>query len=135
MKALDTNVLVRFLIKDDEEQTKIVYERFQQAELSKELLFVSNLVLLEMIWVLDAVYAVERTDILSAIGHLLSMPIFAFETQDTIRRFLTATYETNVDLSDLLIAYSATASGCESVLTFDRNALKSAIFEPIQSGV
>ena len=49
MKALDTNVLVRFLIKDDEEQTKIVYERFQQAELSKELLFVSNLVLLEMI--------------------------------------------------------------------------------------
>ena len=131
MRALDTNVLVRFLVKDDEEQTRIVYGRFQQAELSKELLFVPILVILEMIWVLDAVYAVKRTDILSAISHLLSMPILAFETQDAIRSFLTAAYETNVDLPDLLIAHSAKEAGCESVLTFDKRALKFAIFEPI----
>lgn len=131
MKALDTNILVRFLVKDDEEQTRIVYECFQQAELSKELLFVPLLVLLEMIWVLDAVYAVGRSEILSAISHLLSMPILAFEAKDAIRRFLAAAYETNVDLPDLLSAHSAKAAGCESVLTFDKRALKSAIFEPI----
>lgn len=32
MKALDTNVLVRFLVKDDERQSKIVYRAFKQAE-------------------------------------------------------------------------------------------------------
>lgn len=32
MKALDTNVLVRFLVKDDEQQTKAAYRRFKEAE-------------------------------------------------------------------------------------------------------
>ena len=40
MKALDTNVLVRFLVKDDEQQAKVVYMRFKEAETNKEVLFV-----------------------------------------------------------------------------------------------
>jgi predicted nucleic-acid-binding protein len=131
MKALDTNILVRFLVKDDEEQTSVVYGRFKEAEQNKETLFVPMLVLLEMIWVLNAVYAVQRIDILSAINHLLSMPILEFESQNVIRRFLNAAHESNTDLADLLIAHSAKEAGCVSILTFDKRALKSAVFEAI----
>ena len=56
MKALDTNVLVRFLVKDDAEQAQLVYTLFKQAENQKQQLFVPILVVLETIWVLQAVY-------------------------------------------------------------------------------
>ena len=135
MKALDTNVLVRFLIKDDVEQANIVIERFQQVELSKDLLFVPILVVLETIWVLESVYEVAREDVLSALRHLISMPILTFESQGAIRRFLIAAHEINVDLSDLLIAQAAEASGCERVLTLDKRALKAELFEPIHISI
>jgi len=44
MKAVDTNVLVRFLVRDDEKQAKAVYRKFKQAEANKEVLFIPVLV-------------------------------------------------------------------------------------------
>ena len=44
MKALDTNVLVRFLVKDDEQQAKTVYRLFKQAESKAEAFFIPILV-------------------------------------------------------------------------------------------
>ncbi|MBT5832078.1 MAG: hypothetical protein HOH77_17965 [Candidatus Latescibacteria bacterium] len=40
--------------------------------------------------------------------------------------------KTKMDLSDLLIAHSARASGCEYVLTFDRRASNSELFEKLK---
>ena len=40
MKAIDTNILIRFLTRDDERQSQIVYKRFKQAEIEKEILFI-----------------------------------------------------------------------------------------------
>jgi len=63
MKALDTNVLIRFLVKDDVRQSGIVYKFFKHAELNNEVLYVPLLVVLEMIWVLESVYKISRHDI------------------------------------------------------------------------
>jgi predicted nucleic-acid-binding protein len=49
MKALDTNVLIRFLVKDEKKQAEIVYRIFKQAESEKEILFVPLLVVLETV--------------------------------------------------------------------------------------
>ncbi len=51
MTALDTNVIVRFLVRDDEEQALCVYKRFKQAEKKRESLFIPLTVLLETIWI------------------------------------------------------------------------------------
>ena len=40
MKALDTNVLIPFLVRDDERQAEAVYKIFKQAESDNELLFI-----------------------------------------------------------------------------------------------
>lgn len=70
-KALDTNVLVRFLVNDDEKQARITFRLFQQAEATKEKLYVSNLVILELRWVLGFSYEISRTDTLRALDQLL----------------------------------------------------------------
>lgn len=132
MKALDTNVLVRFLVKDDEHQSKIVYKVFKQAEADKNFFCVSLLVVLETIWVLDSVYEIPREEILDAINEILLMPILKFEAQPTIQRFTLLARKNKIDLSDILIACTAKISGCESVLTFDKKASKFELFELIK---
>jgi len=129
MKGLDTNILVRFLVGDDKLQAKTVYNLFKKVESAKDELFVPTLVVLELIWVLEAVYKVERKEILNAIHDLLSMPILHFENHSTLQKFIKDALSNTYDLSDLLIAYSAGKQGCTTVITFDKKASKSELFE------
>ncbi len=132
MKGIDTNVLIRFLVGDDELQAKTVYNLFKKAEAEKEELFVPLLVMLELIWVLESVYDVSRADILDSIRELLLLPILKFEQQDVVRQCIHAALGNNHDLADLLIAHAAGAQRCETVLTFDRQASRYHLFELIQ---
>ena len=129
MKALDTNVLVRFLVRDDERQAETIYRIFKQAESDKEVFFVPLLVVLETVWVLESVYKIPRQEILYSINELILMPILEFETQSAILNFVSSARETKMDLSDLLIAHSAKFSGCECVLIFDKRASNFGLFE------
>jgi len=131
MKALDTNVLVRFLVRDDAFQAEAIYSIFKQAEANKEVFWVPLLVVLETLWVLESVYEIPRQEIIDAISELLLMPILKFENPSAIQRFFYSAREARIDLSDLLIAHSAISSGCECVLTFDRRASKFEHFELI----
>jgi len=133
MKAIDTNILVRFLTGDDDLQANKVYSIFKKAESEKIELFVPLLVVLEMIWVLESVYEISRAEILDAIGDLLLMPIFKFDQQPAIQQLVHSAQGNNYDLSDLLIAHSAKINGCEAVLTFDKKTSKFNLFELVKS--
>lgn len=132
MKALDTNVLVRFLVKDDEKQAQIAYQAFTQAEYKEEVLFVPLLVVLETIWVLQSVYEISDQDIVSAFSELMQMPVLKFESQQVMQDFISIARKDNFDLSDLLIAYSAEISGSQKVLTFDKKAAKFKLFQLLE---
>lgn len=129
MKGIDTNILIRFLIGDDEQQAKKVYNIFKKAESEKDELFVPLLVILELIWVLESVYEIPRTEILGSISELILMPILKFEHQSTLQQFTHSAQGNRYDLSDLLIAHSAKAQGCEIVITFDKKVSKFNLFE------
>ena len=129
MKVVDTNILIRFLTGDDEGQAKKVYAIFKKAESEKKELFVPVLVILEAIWVLASVYEISRTEILDSIGDLLLMPILKFDQQSALQQFVHFAQGNEYDLSDLLIAHSAKANGCDAVITFDKKASKYNLFE------
>ena len=133
MKALDTNVLVRFLVKDDETKPK-KYTRYSSRQRLTKITFMSLCYLaLETIWVLDSVYEIPRKEILDSINEILLMPILKFEAQPTIQRFIFLAGENKIDLSDVLIACAAKISGCERILTFDKRASKFELFELIKT--
>jgi len=129
MKALDTNLLVRFLIADDVKQAKKVRQLFKKAEKNKSELFVTLLVIIELIWVLESVYDIARKDIVAVINDMLEMPIFKFEHQSTLYEFTNTAKANKIDLSDLLISLSAKTLKCETTLTFDKKASKFEYFE------
>ncbi|NOQ77047.1 MAG: PIN domain-containing protein [Methylococcaceae bacterium] len=128
MKALDTNILVRFLVQDDEEQANKVLQLFSKAEQLNQPLFIPLLVILEVIWVLQSAYNVSRQDIILAISNLLQMSVFEFENQDILRNFIFAANKSSYDLSDILISHSALSATCETTLTFDKRASRFELF-------
>ena len=124
MKALDTNVLVRFLTEDDPGQYKKVLALFRAGQQSGERFFVDKIVMLEMIWVLETVYRYRREEILSATGKLLSLTVLAFENTEMLEKFTALAAVSRTELSDLLVGLSAESGPCETTLTFDRKAAK-----------
>ncbi len=128
MRAVDTNILVRFLVRDDPVQADLVYQLFKKAEQARSCLFVPLTVMLELIWVLESAYSVGRTEIIEAIGDLLLMPVLKFEQHSVLQEFVRCASENNCDLSDLLIGCSARQQGCATTLTFDKKAARSDLF-------
>jgi len=129
IKALDTNILVRFLVRDDEVQAQKVFELFRKAQERGEEYFVPLVVVLEMIWVLEAVYRIQRKQILDAIKDLLDLPILRFDAREAVQSFLRIALKSRVDLSDIIICSAAKEKGCEKVFTFDKRAARLEGFE------
>jgi len=129
MKAIDTNVLVRFLVNDDQKQAEQVRTLFVSAQKEREVFFVPVLVLLETIWVLESAYQVSREDLMAVLGDLLLMPVLEFEQREAVNAMLSVASSNSIDLPDALIVQSALYSGCESVLTFDQKASRRDGFE------
>ncbi len=129
MKALDTNVIVRFLINDDKTQGRKARVLFKKAERTGERYLIGTPVLLETIWVLSAVYDLVREDVLHALELLTQMPILEFDSHETVLELIRLGATTNADLPDLLIGLSGKAAGCESTLTFDKGLGPTGLFE------
>lgn len=129
MKAIDTNVLVRFLVNDDQAQAQLVRRYLQSAEKQRGTLFVPLLVVLETIWVLDFAYGIERDEIIAVMSDLLLLPILEFENRQVVQKVISSAADKRFDLPDLLIAEAAHMAGCQTVLTLDKKAAKSELFE------
>ena len=131
MKALDTNILVRFLTSDDPAAYKRVAQLLESAEQRNESFRLTTLVLLELMWVLKARYRLTRDEILEAIEKLLRMPVVTFESPECTSALILRGRSTSLDLADILIGLNARQQGCETIHTLDKKAAQSELFEEI----
>ncbi len=123
MIALDTNVLVRFLVQDDPEQSRVAGEIIDQ--LTDEAPgFVSREVLVELVWVLERAYRLARAEIAGAIDGLLASTELAVEGADAIGAALELYRNDGFGFADLMIAAAARRAGASELLTFDRKAAR-----------
>lgn len=123
MIALDTNVLVRFLVQDDVDQAKIAGEIIDQLT-DAALGFIGREVVVELVWVLERAYGYERTDIATALDGLLSARELLLEDADDIGPALEFYRNEGFGFADLMIAAAAHRSGAVELVTFDRKAAR-----------
>ena len=124
MIALDTNVLVRYLVEDDAKQTALAAALIDRAVADGEPLFVSDIVVCETVWVLSVSYDVRRAEIASVLRNLFRARHLAFNAADQLVRALEAYEAGKGDFADYFIREQARFADCESVATFDRVLLK-----------
>jgi predicted nucleic-acid-binding protein len=119
MRAVDTNVLVRLLTRDDETQTAAAEAFVAQGA------WVSTIVLTEAMWVLRYVYSRSAIDIAKAIEMLLDHQTLTVQSAETVQRALAALRsKPSIDFSDCLILQLARDAGHLPLGTFDRNLSK-----------
>ena len=128
MIALDTNVLVRLLVKDDAAQLARALEMLEPYWEKGERAFLSDIVLAELEWVLSAVYGVPRTEILSTFHAVATNDRFRVQDQPRLVEALQSYQSGRADLADYLIGLVSSAAGAEATLTFDRALRKDRAF-------
>lgn len=124
MIALDTNVLVRYLVEDDAALSARAAKRIATASQRGEQLFISGIVLCEVAWVLSVAYKVSKPELIRIFRRLLLARQLAFENVDALVRALDAFDDGRGDLADYVIREIARVHGCDVVATFDKALIK-----------
>lgn len=124
MIGLDTNVLVRFLVRDDEDQFVRAQKLIRREAQSGTPVFVSHLVLLETEWVLRSRYKLSKTELLGAFSDLLSAVDMTFEDEHTVEEALFVWKNCPAQFADCLIGARYRTLGCSATATFDADAMK-----------
>ena len=122
MLGLDTNVLVRFLVRDDEVQFEKARKLIKREIAAGRRVFVSQLVLLETEWVLRSRYSLPKNLIIEAISGLLDAADVRFEDEPVIEEALFIWKDTTADFADCLIGAKNRRLGCRATATFDVKA-------------
>ena len=124
MLGVDTNVLVRFLVRDDEAQFEKARKLIKREVAAGSGVFVNQLVLLETEWVLRSRYSLPKNLIIEAISGLLDASDVRFEDEPAIEEALFIWKETAADFADCLIGAKNRRLGCRATATFDVRASK-----------
>ena len=121
MIAVDTNVLLRYLLEPlDRRNPQWQVLAARQVIEKEEKVFVSDIVLAEMEWVLDSVFKLAREDIIRLFRSLASNARFCFEDWAALQAALIDYQENeNIDISDCLIARRACNHGAATLYTFE----------------
>jgi len=123
MTGLDTNVLLRFLLQDEPNQSAKAAELMSSFSL-REPGFISNVTLAESVWVLERTYRKPRREISSFVRGLLEAEQLVIENHDVVAQALRRFDASNADFPDCLIERLCHSAGCTRTMTFDVNASK-----------
>lgn len=129
MTGLDTNVLVRYVTADDAEQSEVARAKIEAAESRGDRLFVSGIVLCELVWVLRGrTYGYEKSKIVEVLEGLLDTSVFEIQRRDLVRKSLSRYRDGRGDFSDYLLGLIHEDAGCSETWTFDSRLKKAEGF-------
>jgi len=124
MIGIDTNVLVRFLVRDDETQFEKAQRLIRREFGRGETVLISQLVLLETEWVLRSRYALAKNDIVRAFSGLLDSEEFTIEDEASVEQALFLWKDSPAEFADCLIGLRHLKLGCGATASFDARALR-----------
>jgi predicted nucleic-acid-binding protein len=131
MLGVDTNVLVRYLTRDDQPQYEKARRLIDREVAKGEPVMVSLLVLLETEWVLRSRYELAKADIVVTFSALLDTAELTFEDEPSVEAAVYEWKDSPADFADCLISARNIRLGCRATATFDSRALKLSGFTSV----
>jgi predicted nucleic-acid-binding protein len=124
MIGVDTNVLVRLIVNDDDRQARAVERFILENSTANARCYVSNMALIETVWVLETVYCYERSQVAEAMEAVLEVAQFDFDSPTDAKAAVDDFRRGPAEFVDCLIGRMNRFVGCEYTVTFDRKAAK-----------
>jgi predicted nucleic-acid-binding protein len=123
-KIIDSNVILRFFLGDDEKQSQKAYEFIQALEAGNDEALLTEMVFAEVVWVLQKVYAVPRVEIALKFSRLIKgLGIKTVTFKSIFVEALKIYAETAIDIQDIFLSVLAQSYSC-TVVTFNKRDFK-----------
>ena len=119
----DTNIFIRFFIKDEEKFYKKAENYLSDAKDGKIIIILPSPVIFEIDYVLMCVYKFSRQERVGALSILIKSPYLEVEERSIFSEVIELYAKKNIDLVDLYLIEKAKLRKAE-VLSFDRDILK-----------
>jgi len=117
--AVDTNVLVRYLVRDEEEMSESARTLLEGLS-AVEPGFICREVAIELVWVLERSYRLARTDIADVLVQLTTTDSLVIEAAEDVLSVTHRYQQGGPDFADLMILAAARRVGASHLQTFDR---------------
>ena len=120
MIAIDTNLLLRYFIEDDIQQSDLVDQLIRNAIDSDENVFISDIVLCEFVWALRCAYNADKSDVIRALEEIYSAKLFRFQNNERFKYALKKFSQKSGDFADYMLGYTGFNHHVRTTYTFDK---------------
>jgi len=124
MPALDTNILVRYVVQDDSAQLAAAKRLITRCVEEGQSLFVPVTVMLELEWVLRSSFEFGKDDVIQVVSSLLSAVELSFESERALEVALHLFRESTAEFADCVHVALASQAGEQPLWTFDKRAAR-----------
>lgn len=119
MIGLDTNILVRFLVRDDPAMAERAERAIRQRCSPEQPGFINHIVLCELAWVLERAYDYRRADVAAVLDALCRATDFRVHEASIVKQTIDLFRTVQTDFADCLIGFLNRAVSCRTTITLD----------------
>lgn len=134
MRFVDTNVFLRFLVNDDSAKADACEALFQKAIAGDEDLFISDMVIAEIIWVLESYYELKKSDIRDCVEKILNTQNLRCPKKEIIISALSIYVEKNIDFIDAYNAFILKRDEINEIYSYDKHFDRVSWIKRIEPG-
>ena len=117
---LDTNVILRYLIRDNEALFQSVEPLFLKAEKGELTLYIHSITMAELVWTLESFYGYDKEKIVNVLIRFINAQGIEALEKETLHNALILYLDANVDYIDAYLASHAASSEISTIYTLDR---------------
>lgn len=120
MNLLDTNIILRFLVADDEkayEKTKKLFMLIESGKLTVDL---ELTVIFEVIYVLSSYYKREKTEIYNAVIKIVDLKNVRIKRKEMVKKTLSIWKAKNIGLVDSQLIAMSSLGDVKCIYSFDK---------------
>jgi predicted nucleic-acid-binding protein len=121
VRLLDTNVLLRLLLGDDQRQAEVVEKLLQRGFLEKKKFFVADLAMAEIVWILEKQQSLTAKVVSQILRSMLDDERIHFENRERLLSALALHEYHRVDFIDAYQAALVQEKKLESVVSYDQD--------------
>ncbi len=118
--VIDTNLLVRYLINDDQKKAEAVDSLLDKAIKGEVKIVVPSVVIAELVWVLESYYQMKADTILELVEAIVNTSGLDVTDKSTVISALRLYKNRNIDFIDAWIIEFAKERGIKTIYTFDK---------------
>ena len=121
---IDTNILIRLIVKDDDIKRKACEKLLEKAKRKEVILYILPVAIIEIVWVLEKYYKLDKKVIRELVEAILNTPELKCEMEDVFKKAIKSYEEKNIKFADAVMGYWGLERGFSTVYTYDEKDFK-----------